>query len=191
MLYEIRFHGRGGQGAVTAATILVKAALYDGLTGQAIPYFGAERRGAPVVAFARISDKKVRIHSHIYNPDAIVILDEYVVELVDVTSGLKENGVIVINTRKGPEEVYERFKVGSKVAVVDATRIALSLDLIVAGWPVVNTAMLGAISKATNIVSIKAITKAIEESFTGEAGRINAKAAIEAHKETEVYEVSV
>jgi len=186
MLYEIRFHGRGGQGAVTAATILVRAGLYEGLKGQAIPLFGAERRGAPVYAFARLADKPIRMHSQIYEPDVVVVLDSRLLEIVDVTQGLKSNGVVVLNSDKKPQEVD--LGAGKKIATVNATKIALDLNLIVAGWPVVNTAMLGALAKATGIVSIKSVEKAIRAHWSGQIGELNAKAAVRAYEETEVFE---
>lgn len=189
MLLEVRFHGRGGQGAVTAATLLVTAALYDGYTGQAIPYFGAERRGAPVTSFARISDEKIRIHSQIYNPDVVVVLDEYVAEIVNVTSGLKPEGILIMNTKKEPRELAEKFDVGRKIATVDATSIALSLNLVLAGWPIVNTAILGSISRTLNIPTLDSIVKAVKEYFRGEAGELNAKAVIEAYNKTRIFEV--
>ncbi|RLI42510.1 hypothetical protein DRO59_03900, partial [Candidatus Bathyarchaeota archaeon] len=105
VLKEIRIHGRGGQGAVTAAQLLAHAAFLEGKWVQAFPYFGAERRGAPVRAFARISDEPILVHSQVYNPDYIIVLAPKLQEIVDVTEGLKKDGVIVVNTRKKPEEI--------------------------------------------------------------------------------------
>src|SRR5690606_22632940 len=99
-MIEIRFHGRGGQGAVTAAEILAKAAFEDGKYCQAFPFFGAERKGAPVMAFSRIHDKPIRRRYQVYNPDYVVVLDETLLEAVDIVSGLKEGGKVVINTEE-------------------------------------------------------------------------------------------
>jgi len=178
MLIELRFHGRGGQGAVKAAEVLVDAAILEGKYGQAFPFFGAERRGAPVEAYARISDKPIRIHSGIRNPDVVVVFDPSLLKLVNVLRGLKPGGKIIINTPKkieieGDYEVYN----------VNATKIALDLKLVVAGWAIVNTAMLGALVKATGIVSLDSVLKAIRHTWTGELGDKNARAAEIAYNE--------
>ncbi|MEM2118446.1 MAG: 2-oxoacid:acceptor oxidoreductase family protein, partial [Candidatus Bathyarchaeia archaeon] len=122
MLKEIRIHGRGGQGSVTAAELLAHAAFIEGKWVQAFPYFGAERRGAPVKAFARISDESILIHSQVYNPDYVIVLDPAIYKTVDVTEGLKKDGVIILNTTKHPDETGIK---NYKVATVDATGIAL------------------------------------------------------------------
>jgi len=179
-MYEIRFHGRGGQGVVTAAILLAEAAVLDGLWSQAIPFFGAERRGAPVVAFTRISNKPIRIHSQVYSPNAVVILDEKLLRIKAVLEGLKENGVIIVNS-SGDIENLKRL--GQRAFTVDATSIALKLGLVVAGWPIVNTAMLGAIAKVLNIVSIDSIEKCIRRKWKGDIGEKNAVAARLAYKE--------
>lgn len=173
-MYEIRFHGRGGQGVVTASTLLAEAAILDGLWSQAIPFFGAERRGAPVVAFTRISDKPIRIHSQVYNPDAVVILDEKLLQLKIVLNGLKDNGIIVVNSSKGCD-ILKRSS--WRLFTVDATSIALKLNLVMAGWPIVNTAMLGAVVKAIGIVSIKSVEECIKRKWKGEVGKRNSLAA--------------
>jgi len=179
LLVEIRFHGRGGQGAVTAANLLADAAVREGKYAQAFPYFGAERRGAPVVAFARISDRPIEIHSKIENPDIIVVLDPKLFELTDVTAGLKDGGIVVANSPRRPP-VDEKYR----VFCVDATRIARELGLIVSGWPVVNTTMLGAFVKATGIVGIDSVIEAIKNEFSGKLGELNAEAARRALEET-------
>ncbi len=174
MLKEIRIHGRGGQGSVTAAQLLAHAAFLEGKWVQAFPYFGAERRGAPVKAFARISDESILIHSQIYNPDYIIVLDPYLYKLVDVTEGLKRDGIIVMNATQKPEEMKIE---NSRIATVDATGIALKLNLLVAGLPVVNTPILGAFAKATGEVKLESVLKAIKKTWSGSAGEKNAKAA--------------
>lgn len=179
MLVEIRFHGRGGQGAVTAANLLADAAVREGKYAQAFPYFGAERRGAPVVAFARISDRPIETHSRIENPDIVVVLDPKIFDLVDVTSGLKRGGIVVANHPSKPPVDGEY-----KIYCVDATRIALDLGLVVSGWPVVNTTMLGALVKATGVVGIDSIVEAVRSQFTGKIGEMNVKAVLRAVEET-------
>jgi len=174
VLKEIRIHGRGGQGSVTAAELLAHAAFIEGKSVQAFPYFGAERRGAPVKAFARISDEPILVHSQVYTPDYVIVLDHAIYKFVDVTEGLKKDGIIIINTTKSPEEMG--FK-GLRVATVDATEIALELNLLVAGLPVVNTAIIGAFAKATGEVKLPSVLKAIKETWSGSAGEKNASAA--------------
>lgn len=174
MLKEIRIHGRGGQGSVTAAELLAHAAFTEGKWVQAFPYFGAERRGAPVKAFARISDKPILVHSQIYNPDYVIVLDHAIYKTVDITEGLKKDGIIIINSRKRPEEVGLK---NCRVATVDATGIALELNLLVTGLPVVNTSIVGAFAKATGEVELTSVLKAVKETWSGGAGEKNARAA--------------
>lgn len=167
-MIEIRFHGRGGQGAVTAAEILAKAAFEDGKYSQAFPFFGVERRGAPVLAFSRIDDKFIRQRYQVYEPDYVVVQDDGLLKVVDVFSGLKENGKVILNTKnsgqiKGNYDVYK----------IDATGIALDI----LGVPIVNTVMLGAFAAATGEVSLESIIKIIKETFPGKIGEKNAEAA--------------
>ncbi len=176
-LVEIRFHGRGGQGAVTAANILVLAAYKSGLWGQAFPFFGAERRGAPVTAFARLSSRRIRVRSMIRHPDIVVILDPLLPRLVNVLSGLKSDGLVVANSSSRPDYVGKH-----RVFYVNASKIALDLKLILAGWPLVNTAMLGALAKALGM-SIDVVEDAIKEYIGGERGERNAEAARRAYEE--------
>lgn len=171
---EIRFHGRGGQGAVTAARILAEAAYLEGNYCQAFPFFGAERRGAPVVAFTRISKEPIRIHEQVYEPDHVVVLDPTLVEAVNVASGLKKDGTIVLNSKKIPE----RLK-GAKVAFVDATAIAIEF----LGVPITNTTMLGALSRATSVVSLESLEKVIGKKF-GKLAEKNIKATTRAYEQT-------
>ena len=179
MIREIRIHGRGGQGGVTAAELIARAAYKEGKWVQAFPYFGAERRGAPVKAFARISDDPILIRSQIYNPDYVIVLDESLLEVANVTEGLKKDGIIIINTRKKPSEID---LAGYRVATVDATGIALELELLVAGLPVVNTAMVGAFAKATGEIKIESVIESIKEEWRGAIGEKNAKAAVLAYE---------
>jgi len=179
LLKEIRIHGRGGQGSVTAAELLARAAFKEGRWVQAFPFFGAERRGAPVKAFARISDEPIPIRSQVYNPDYVMVLDSTLVEVVDVTEGLKKDGIIIVNTMKGPQKLGIK---GHRVATVDATGIALELKLLVAGLPVLNTPMLGAFAKATEEVKLDSVVKTIQEEWPGPVGEKNAKAAALAYE---------
>ncbi|ENN96494.1 pyruvate ferredoxin oxidoreductase subunit gamma [Methanocaldococcus villosus KIN24-T80] len=171
-MIEIRFHGRGGQGAVTAARILAKAAFYDGKYCQAFPFFGVERRGAPVKAFTRIDDKPIRLRCQIYEPDYIVVQDSTLLDVVNVFEGLKKDGAVIINTVKDMEFDYKTY-------CIDATGIALE----VLGVPIVNTAMVGAFAGATKLVSLESIKKAILETFSGKLGEKNALAAEKAYNE--------
>jgi 2-oxoisovalerate ferredoxin oxidoreductase gamma subunit len=156
-----------------AAEVLAHAAFLEGKAVQAFPYFGAERRGAPVKAFARISDEPILIHSQVYNPDYVIVLDPYIYKVVDVAEGLNENGIIVMNTTKKPEELG----LGDcRVATVDATGIALELNLLVAGLPVVNTSILGAFAKGTGEVKLESVLKAVRDTWSGAAGEKNAQA---------------
>lgn len=174
MLREIRIHGRGGQGGVTAAELLARAAFKEGRRVQAFPFFGAERRGAPVKAFARISDEPILIRSQVYSPDYVMVLDSTLLQVVNVAEGLKKRGIIIVNTRKRPNTFgLNRFR----VAVVDATGISLKLKLLVAGLPVINTPMLGAFARATDEVKLESVTDAIKEEWPGSAGEKNAKGA--------------
>ncbi len=183
-MIEIRFHGRGRRGAVTAANILASPALYGGKYVQAFPFFGVERRGAPVTAFTRIDEKPIRIKTQIYEPDVVVVLDPSLLDTVDVTAGLKENGIVIVNTEKSKEEVLEKLKKKpAKLALVDATTIALE----VLGLPITNTAILGAVAKATGIVDLPYIQEAIKETFSGTLGEKNAKAAEESFEKTVIY----
>ena len=174
MLKEIRIHGRGGQGGVTAAELLARAAFKEGRWVQAIPFFGAERRGAPVKAFARLADEPILIRSQVYSPDYVVVLDSTLLEMVDVAEGLKKDGVIIINTVKKPEEMNIRH---GRLATVDATGIALELQLLVAGLPVLNTTMLGAFARATEEVKLESVLEVIRQEWKGAAGEKNAQAA--------------
>ena len=169
---EIRFHGRGGQGAVTAAHLLAEAAFLEGKYCQAFPFFGAERRGAPVVAFTRVDDKPIRIRTQVYEPDYVVVLDPTIPRVVDVSAGLKEGGIIVVNTTRALEGAR------GKIINIDATSIATEI----LGRPITNTTMLGALAGATGLVSIDSITKVVQERFSGEAGEKNAKAARAAYE---------
>lgn len=174
-MLEIRFHGRGGQGSVTAAEILAIGAFKDGKYSQAFPIFGVERRGAPVQAFCRIDERLIRLRCQIYEPDVVVIQDATLISDVDVTAGLKEEGIVLINSAKTPEE----FKFdGVVVKTVDATRLALET----LGRPIVNTVMLGALAKL-GIVSLGSIVEVVGMRFGGKLGEKNVIAVKKAFEE--------
>jgi 2-oxoacid:acceptor oxidoreductase gamma subunit (pyruvate/2-ketoisovalerate family) len=186
-LVEICFHGRGGQGAVTAANLLAAAALQDGNKGvQAFPLFGAERRGAPVRAFARISGDEIHLRSEIYNPDIVIVLDESIMDIVDVLKGVKDEGKILINTRKKPNDF--EFSKKYHVATVDATSIALKYTILVGGMPVVNTPILGSVPKILDRVTLQSIQNVIRSKWVGkkDLGERNVKATQDAFDQTEV-----
>ena len=184
-LVEIVFHGRGGQGSVTAANLFVAAALKDGNKGvQAFPFFGAERRGAPVRAFARISGDEIHLRSEVYNPDIVIVLDESIMDIVDVLKGLKKNGKILINTTKRPNDFD--FSKKYDVATVDATGIALKHEILVGGIPVVNTPILGAIPKILDRVTLNSIQNTVKGKWEGELADKNVKATQDAYDDVEV-----
>ncbi len=161
-MVEIRFHGRGGQGAVTSAEILALAVIEEGRYAQAFPAFGAERRGAPVLAFTRISDEPIKIRIGIYEPDIVIVLDPTLLRSVPVFSGLKEGGFAVINSPKSPKELKEELGYNGKLFTVDATTIAME-EL---GVPITNVVMLGALLKAKpDIAKMELVEKFIAERF--------------------------
>jgi pyruvate ferredoxin oxidoreductase gamma subunit len=166
-LKEIRLHGRGGQGSVTAAEIIAVAAFEDKRFSQAFPAFGVERRGAPVMAFARIADKTIRIRSQIYEPDYVIVQDVSLLDVVDVAGGLKATGKIIINTDRPKETLKLNTK--AEVITIDATKIAMDI----LKRPIVNTTMLGAFCGASKEVSLESLNKAISERFKGDLGKKN------------------
>ncbi|HSR10134.1 MAG TPA: 2-oxoacid:acceptor oxidoreductase family protein [Thermodesulfobacteriota bacterium] len=178
-MVEIRFHGRGGQGAVIASKILASAFFKEGKHAQAFPAFGSERRGAPVMAFTRIDRKEITRRSMIYEPDHVVVLDEPILDVVDVTAGLKDKGWILINTPKAPPEFpgLKKFR----VATVDANRIAVDHSLGSISAPVVNTVILGAFARITGLVGLAAVLEGIKE-YVPSKPESNIAAAKEAYE---------
>lgn len=169
-MYEIRIHSRGGQGGVTAARLLATAALHDGKYATACPFYGAERRGAPVVSFVRIDDRPIKVYSQIRDPDFVVVLDASVMDTVDVLHGLKTGGRVFINSAHPWE--FAGFASGH----VDLTGIALRENLVVAGSPILNTPVLGALAKI-GIVSAGSVKSAIRGMFSDERNVRAAEAA--------------
>jgi 2-oxoacid:acceptor oxidoreductase gamma subunit (pyruvate/2-ketoisovalerate family) len=179
-MIEIRFHGRGGQGAQMASKVLAVAFFHEGFYVQSFPAFGVERRGAPVMAFLRVDRKPIQLRVNIYKPDHLVVLDPTLIGAVDVTSGLRPKGWILINSSQPPEVFghLEDFQIGT----VDATSIAIRYGLGSRTSPIVNTAILGAFSKVTGLVGIDSVALSIREELSAKKDE-NAKAAREAYQE--------
>ena len=183
-LVEIRWHGRGGQGAVTSAELLARAAIDEGKYAQGFPSFGPERRGAPVMAFDRISNNEpIRIRAEITAPDVVVVLDSSLLHIVNVTSGLKKKGMLVLNTRRSLEDIAAEFGNKWRLVTVDATKIAREL----LGVPIVNTTMLGALLRATGAVRVESLFEPLKDRF-GRLGERNINAMKKAYDETRIKE---
>ncbi len=180
ILIEIRFHGRGGQGAVTASRLLATAAFLEGHHSQSIPMYGTERRGAPVTAFVRIGEKDQMVRSLIHEPDYIVVLDPLLRKSVNITDGLKDTGMVVINSSVPPTEVELDMDIST--ATVDATAIALE----VLGRPITNTAILGAFCKATGEVKLESVIEAVNQQWSGRLAEMNVRAVEKAYNSTEI-----
>jgi len=179
-LVEIRWHGRGGQGSVTSTELVAQAVISEGKYAQAFPSFGPERRGAPVLAFVRISSKEpIRIRAEITEPDVVVVLDPGLLQIVNVTSGLKEDGILIINTRKALQDIKSELKVKQKLATINATKIAREL----LGVPIVNTTMIGALLKATELASLESLVEPLKHRF-GRLAERNINAMKKAYEET-------
>lgn len=178
-MIEICWHGRGGQGAKTASQFLGEAALDTGKYIQAFPEYGPERAGAPMRAFNRISEEPIYIHSPVTKPDIVVVIDPTLLGAVDVTEGLGENGVLLVNTDKSPQDIRKElnFKKG-KVGTVDATKIALETLKI----PMPNMPMLGALLKVNSVVSIEELSKRVKEKFLKKIGEEKTNANLEGIK---------
>ncbi len=177
-MIEIRFHGRGGQGAVTSAEVLATAAINSGKFAQAFPSFGPERRGAPVIAFSRVSDEKIYLRTKIYEPDIVIVLDPSIMKIIDVTAGIKEGGIVVANSTKSPDELKNEFKKNVKVATINATKIALDI----LGRPITNIIMLGAFLKMKPLVKIDDLVEPLTERF-GKIAQKNIEACKVAYEE--------
>ncbi len=177
-LEEVRWHGRGGQGAVLGASMLGSAAaLYEGRYAVSFPSFGAERRGAPVQAFTRISDRAIRTRSQIYHPTVIIVLDDTLLDVVNITDGAREGATILVNTRKSKAQL-KKIPDSLNVTTVDATAIAREYI----GVVIVNTAILGALAGVTDIVSLDSIKKAIAGTLPEKIVDRNIAAAEAAYK---------
>ncbi|HEY5539924.1 MAG TPA: 2-oxoacid:acceptor oxidoreductase family protein [Coriobacteriia bacterium] len=174
--HEIRWHGRGGQGAVTSAKILAEAAFHSGFAGvTSQPSFGAERRGAPITASTRLANTPIRVLSQVTEPDIIVVLDDSLLGAANATAGLKPGGTVIVNTIQSAEELG----IGGDAHVVtsDVTGAAQAADLIVGGQPMVSTAILGAFAAATGLITMESVEAAIRHAFSGKAAAKNIEAA--------------
>jgi len=179
-LLEIRFHGRGGQGVVTAANLLAIAADIEGFWSSAFPFYGAERRGAEIEAYCRIDSQPIRITSPIEYPDYVVILDPTLLKISNPTKEVKEKGgSVIINSPSNPNLIYRVF-------YVNATQIAKDLGLVKSGWPLVNVIVLGSLLRAIEFISLTSLEKAIEEEFEGNIAELNKKAVRIAYENTKV-----
>jgi len=179
MLVEIRWHGRGGQGIVSVSRLLAEAALMDNKHVQSFPEFGPERSGAPVRGFTRISDAAINVHSQIYNPNIVVVVDPTLLGN-NVTSGLAKDGAIVANTELTPEELSKSISIHNvHVYTINAKRIALD----VLGRPIYNTAMLGALIKVAPLASLESVATVVRARFPGTLGEKNVEAVKRAHME--------
>jgi pyruvate ferredoxin oxidoreductase gamma subunit len=182
-MFQVRIHGRGGQGVVTGAEMLSQAAFLEGRHAQAFPSFGSERTGAPVVSFCRIADREIRLREPIMEPDCLIVQDPTLLKVVDVFSGLREGGYLIVNTNRSfadlhLQEVADRLPAGHAV-VVAATDLALAH----VGRPVPNAALLGAFAALTGLVHFDSVRSAIETTFAGAVGAANVAAALAAHDE--------
>jgi len=173
-LRELRIHGRGGQGSVTAAELIAVAAFKSRIYSQAFPAFGVERRGAPVQAFVRFNDSKIRLRSQIYEPDYIIVQDSSLIKDVDVFSGLKPGGIAIVNTEG---ELGVKMPEGVKLITIDATTIALE----VLGLPITNTSLMGAFAAATGEIEFPALEEALRERFPPALADKNIRAAKRAY----------
>lgn len=180
-MIEIRIHGRGGQGSVTAAELIAAAVFYDGQFSQAFPNFGVERRGAPVTAYVRIDKKFIRLRSQIYEPDYIIVQDASLIGAsarrslgeggVDVFAGAKKGTVVIINTEKSADE----FEAPSGVIIKTIKAEAMAREII--GKPIINTVLLGVFAAVSRLIKLESVEKAISEHFSGEIAEKNVAAA--------------
>lgn len=182
-MVEIRFHGRGGQGAVTSAELTALAAIEEGKFAQAFPSFGPERRGAPVMAFVRVSDAPIVTREKVYEPNIVIVLDPTLLKIVNVEAGLQKGGIVILNTSKSVEEVRKETGIKAKLATVDASKIAMETMRV----PITNTTMLGALVKATGLIKMAGLSEPIKHRF-GPIAEKNINACTRAFEETKVVE---
>lgn len=175
-MLEVRWHGRGGQGAKTASQFLAEAAIDTGKHIQSFPEYGPERAGAPIRAYTRIDDEPIKIHCGVTNPNVVVVIDP-TLATKDVLEGLDQDGVLVVNTSKTPQQLKKELNITSiKVATVDATKISLEI----LGVPIPNTPMLGALAKVSPIVPLDKIKESIKKKFLKKLGEEKTNANIKA-----------
>jgi len=178
-MIEMRFHGRGGQGAVTSAELVARAAIERGQYATAFPSFGPERRGAPVVAFARVDERPIRLRSKIYQPDVVIVLDPSLLEIANPAEGIREDGILIINSSHEAASIRKQLSYKGRLALVDAGRIARE----VLGLPITNTTMVGALLKGTELMEVEALEGPFKQRFGKIAAR-NIEAMKRAYVET-------
>ncbi|MBN2422070.1 2-oxoacid:acceptor oxidoreductase family protein [Candidatus Woesearchaeota archaeon] len=175
-MIEIRIHGRGGQGAKTAANFLAMAALEQGKFVQSFPEYGPERAGAPMKAYTRISEEIINTYAPVVNPDFVLVIDPTFIGTIDVADGLKEKGILIVNTKETPDEVKKKTGFDGEVHCVDASGISIAAT----GINKPNVPMLGALIKVTNIVSVESIEHLIKKKFLEKLGEQKTQATIDA-----------
>jgi 2-oxoacid:acceptor oxidoreductase gamma subunit (pyruvate/2-ketoisovalerate family) len=180
-ILEVRWHGRGGQGAWTASELLARAAISEGKYIQSFPEFGPERMGAPVTAFTRISTEPIRLHCAVYNPDVVAVLDPTLLKSVNVADGLvEEEGNIIVNTKDAPATIRKLLKSGKgQLWTVPASEISMNI----LGMPITNTAMLGAVARVTGIVGLETIERMVNARFRADVAEKNFAVVKEAYQE--------
>lgn len=190
-MFQIRIHGRGGQGVVTAAELLSVAAFMEGAYAQAFPSFGSERTGAPVLAFCRIDDKEIRLREPIIEPDGLIVQDPTLFKVIDVFQGLRPQGYVLVNSNKSFEDLH----IAAQIAKIPAGRArtvnASALARKHVGRPLPNAALLGAFAALTGIVHLKSVAAAIRQAFPGKVGEANVAAATEAYEAIAAERVEV
>ena len=184
-IIDLRFHGRGGQGAWTASILLARAAIFEGKYAQSFPFFGPERSGAPVEAFARISDQEIELHSKVYEPDFVIVIDPtLLVQVPDaITAGTSKKTKLVVNTREDGETIAKRLGFKGEVWTIDATDLAREII----GRPIANTAMLGALIHVTNLVKLKSLFTEVTKQFGERIGERNVTVIQRAHDEVQKH----
>jgi len=182
-MIEMRFHGRGGQGAVTSAELVAQAAIDTGKYATAFPSFGPERRGAPVVAFARVNDRPIRMRCKIYNPDVVIVLDPSLLDIANPAQGIRADGILIINTSHEAEAIRKHLNYTGRLALVDAGRIAQE----VLGLPITNTTMVGALVKGTQLLEVESLKEPFKRRF-GKIAPRNIEAMERAWNETTISE---
>ena len=175
-MLEIRFHGRGGQGAKSASQLIVEAAMDQGKQIQAFPEYGPERTGAPMKTYARISDKPIRSYEPVMAPDIVLVIDPTLIGQIDVTDGMGKDSILIVNTTKTPDDMRKKTGFGGKVCTVDATGISIKH----LGRNVPNTPMIGAMMKIAGVIEMKYITGRVEGMFLKKIGREKTDANIQA-----------
>jgi len=189
-MIEVRLHGRAGQGALLFTEVFVAALVREGKWGQGFPMFAGERRGAPMACNLRIDDKRVRPRERITNPDAVVILDPVLPYRIPWHDGLKEGGIVIVNSPKTPDEFFKEVKIPvklSKLATVDATSIAIK-NFGPSPLPITNSAMMGATVKVAGYVSLDSLIDAIKHAWPGRIGEVNAQCAKDAFDQVKIKE---